>query len=185
MSSFPLFRDEAVSQIIESKDKVIYFGLEGTGFAHYDLNTHQSELITYQSQLSTNVRLGTDWINALLYDSNGLVWIGHAMGINCYDPEKNIFLELDCDSILKNHVCYALLEDAEYRIWIATDNGLYSYDKVKQTTLHLSKEEGMPSNIICGLGTDSKGNIWCSTYKGFCRINHEDCRILKFFPEMD
>ena len=178
---FPLFRDEAVSQIIESKDKVIYFGLEGTGFAHYDLNTHQSELITYQSQLSTNVRLGTDWINALLYDSNGLVWIGHAMGINCYDPEKNIFLELDCDSILKNHVCYALLEDAEYRIWIATDNGLYSYDKVKQTTLHLSKEEGMPSNIICGLGTDSKGNIWCSTYKGFCRINHEDCRILKFF----
>lgn len=180
---FPLFRDESVSQIIEGKNKVIYFGLQGTGFARYDLNTHQSELITYQSQLSTDVRLGNDWINALLYDSNELIWIGHATGINCYDPQKNIFLELACDSILNNHVCYALLEDDEHHLWIATDNGLYSYDKVTQTTLHLGKEEGMPSNIICGLATDSKGSIWCSTYKGFCQINQEDRRILKFFSE--
>ena len=178
---FPLFKDKTVGKIIEGKNKIIYFALPGTGFAYYDLKTSISQLITYQSQLSTGIQLKNDWISTLLCDSNGLIWIGHNIGVNCYDPEKNIFIELACDSILNSRVCYTMLEDNNQHIWMGTDNGLYCYDKTAQTTQHFSKAEGIPSNIICGLATDSKGNIWCSTYKGLCRINREDNRVLNFF----
>lgn len=180
-TSFPLFKDKAVIQIIEGKNKTLYFALPGTGFAYYNLNSGESQLITYKSQLSTDIQLGNDWIYTLLCDSDGLIWIGHNTGINCYDPEKKFFLELGCDSILNTRVCYALLEDNRHHIWMGTNNSLYAYDKLTQSTQHFDREEGIPSNIICGLAADSKGNIWCSTYKGLCCINREDNRILNFF----
>ena len=52
---FPLFKDKTVGKIIEGKNKIIYFALPGTGFAYYDLKTSISQLITYQSQLSTGI----------------------------------------------------------------------------------------------------------------------------------
>lgn len=177
----PLFTDKEVSQIIEGRNKILYFALPGTGFATYNLDSGESRLITYRSRLSTDVRLGTDWIHSLLCDSDGLIWIGHDRGINCYDPERNVFLKSGCDSVLNARICYALLEDNRHHIWIGTNNSLYVYDKGTQSTQHFDREEGIPSNIICGLAADSKGNIWCSTYKGLCRINREDNRVLNFF----
>lgn len=180
-TSLSLFKDKTVSQMIEGKNKVLYFALPGTGFACHDLKTKESRLITYTTRLKTETQLGNDWIYALLCDSEGLIWIGHATGINCYDPEKKIFLKLPCDSILNERVCYALMEDNDGNIWIGTNNSLYAYDKTTRLTRHYDREDGIPSNIICGLAGDSKGNIWCSTYKGLCRINRKDNRILNYF----
>lgn len=179
--TFPLFKDKAVSQIIEGRNKILYFALPGTGFAYYDLKTGESQLISYTTKMNTDIQLGNDWINTLLCDSNGFIWIGHGTGINCYDPEKKIFLNLPCDSILDTRVCYTLLEDNHHQIWMGTNNCLYAYDKATKTTRHYSREDGIPSNIICGLAKDSKGNIWCSTYKGLCQINRKDDRILNYF----
>ena len=125
--------------------------------------------------------LGNDWINDLTFDSNGMLWITHFLGLSCYNPETKEFIKIPVNERLKKYVCYTLLEDKNKQFWIGTNNGIFLYTPHDQNLIHFGKEQGIPSNIICGIQEDRKGNIWCSTYKGLCRISHDGHNITNYF----
>lgn len=176
-----LFANKTVKKIIEGNDKQLYLSCSGKGLGIYNPTNGKSTLISYQTPMKNSITLGNDWINDLLCDQDGFIWIAHFTGIRCYDTSKNIFLDLPINNEIKNQVCYELLEDDKKRLWIGTNNGIYIYHKQEGTLQHIGKKEGMPSNVICGLEQDSKGNVWCSTYKGICCIEPENQKIVTYY----
>ena len=159
-----------IKSIAEDKEKKVYFSVFGDGFVQYDPMTDKWKNST---DLGTNSKLRNNWINTIKTDSKGNVWFGHYNGVDCYDPERNKFYTLACDSILYGTVCYSLLETKDGTMWIGTTEGLYAYHQKTGQCVGYTTENGLPDNVICGLAKDSLGNVWCSTFLGICHI---DCR---------
>lgn len=181
IKELPYFKNRAIKKIIEGKDNALYFSVHGDGFARYDLRNRKWSQITDTTRLSTTMRLANNWINTMFCDSEGMIWLGHCKGINCYDPKTNQFLKLKCGSALLTSLCYALLEDKDGHIWMGTNNGLFEYDKQTEELKHYGIEEGVPSNVICGLGQGKDGDIWCSTYNGICRLKSGTRKVVNYF----
>lgn len=176
-----LFQDKPISKIIEGHDGALYVSIMGGGFVRCDLQSGKWEHVNDTTRLSTTMRLGNNWINTMLCDSEGLIWLGHCNGLNCYDPVKRQFLKLECETSLVSHLCYTLLEDKQGHIWIGTNNGLFEYDKKIKKLQHYGLAEGIPSNVICGLGQGKGEDIWCSTYNGLCKLMYPEKEVVNYF----
>src|SRR5437773_7320568 len=113
-------------------------------------------------------------IGSLLFDHNGLLWIGTANGINIYDPiHKKIKLldpgDKSFSSLSKNVVC--MLEDHAGNIWISFHNeGIYRYNpstgSSKFYNHSLADNNSLCSDLVRTLIEDSHHNIWAGAYGG-------------------
>ena len=177
----PLLQGKAIHNIVEGRNRMLYISVLGEGFAEYDKRTGALKQICDTTKLRTTMRLANNWANKVMCDSEGLVWLGHCMGVNCYDPVKQEFVKLECEKDLYPYLCFALLEDKNGHIWIGTNNGLFEYDKKTLKLNHYGIEEGMPSNMVCGLGQGKNGDIWCSTFNGLCRLHDPERKIVNYF----
>lgn len=173
----PAFGDKDISKIIAGPGQNLFIALPGNGLGCYSPSTGEARIITYQTPMKNNSYLGSDWINDLSADRNGLIWICHFVGLSCYDPEKEEFLSLDINETLSRHVCRSIVEDKDGQLWIGTNNGIYICDQSRENLRHIGKEDGIPSNVICGMELDNKGDLWCSTYKGLCHIGQRSHKI--------
>lgn len=82
---------------------------------------------------STKEGLSNGYINSILQDSEGFIWIGTSNGLNRFDGitfKTYYFNSKDSTSIPGGRV-NAIVEDAQQNIWIMTNNGLCVYDKRK------------------------------------------------------
>lgn len=163
----PDLQGEYIKTIAEDRYKNVYFSVFGKGLRQYNSLTHKWRSITGNEETAS---LKNNWINTILNDSQGRVWLGHYKGIDCYDPGKDQFYTLKNDSILHSTICYSLLEGEQGVIWIGTNNGLYKYNYETGQFTHYSTNNGLTDNVICGLAKDHSGNIWCSTFRGLCKI---------------
>lgn len=173
----PDFGDKDISKIIKGPGQSLFIALPGNGLGYYSLSSGEARIITYQTPMKNNSYLGSDWINDLLADQDGLIWICHFLGVSCYDPKKEEFLSLDINKTLSRHVCRNIVEDKDGQLWIGTNNGIYICDKARKSLRHIGKEDGMPSNVICAMELDNEGDPWCSTYKGLCHIGQKSHKV--------
>ena len=179
ISDFQPFNGKLINTAIKGKDNAVYFSLYGEGFARYDMLLHSLKYINENTKFKSSSHLTNDWINTMLCDKDGLIWIGHCNGLSCYDPYHNRFLNLD--SSFPPIVCYALMQDKNGSIWIGTSNGLYEYSKRAKRFVHYGTENGLPNNVVCGLGQSKNGDIWCSTYNGICKLDHFTHEIICYY----
>lgn len=176
----PLLQGKAIHNVVEGRNQRLYISVLGEGFVEYNRQTGVLQHICDTTKLSTTMRLANNWINKIMCDSEGLIWLGHCMGINCYDPMKREFLKLECEKLLLSSLCFAFLEDKKGHIWIGTNNGLFEYDKKTLKLSHYGMEEGIPSNMICGLGQSRNGDIWCSTFNGLCKLSYPERKVATY-----
>lgn len=181
-TKYPSFEGKSVVAIAEDKKKHIYISVLGEGFIRYNIETKKWTLISDTTRLGNAEVLSNNWINDILCDSDGLIWLAHSIGVDCYDPYKNVFLKYTDDRSLSSIITTTLLEDKKKNIWIGTNNGLYQYNKKNKQLRHYGINEGLPNNIICGLGIDaSSTNIWGSTVNGIFQLNTETERIACYY----
>lgn len=85
----------------------------------------------YFQQLGLDKGLSQTTVHCILADNKGLIWIGTASGLNCFDryDMKSYYHEKDNPHSLPGNTIYFIAEDAENNIWISTNNGLTLYDK--------------------------------------------------------
>ncbi|WP_291529653.1 hybrid sensor histidine kinase/response regulator transcription factor [Bacteroides sp. UBA939] len=171
-----------IKWIVEGPDRKIYFSVFGDGLLVYDLSAKSWHTITGTTPMKTDARLKNVWINTMLRDSKGRIWLGHYSGVSCYDAVNECFLELDDDvvAVLEKAICYALLEDSQGNIWLGTSHGLYMYNPQADKLFHYATNEDSLESAICGLAEDKAGNIWCSTFKGIRKISPDNGKIITF-----
>ena len=165
--------------IAEGRDKRLYIASLGKGVACYDLRTDTCRRLDNKDE-GRPIKLKNEWVNTLLPDSEGLLWIGHYKGIDCYDLGKEAYIRIPDASVLDRTVCYALLEDRGKNVWIGTDKGLFRWERAKGTIKRYTVKQGLSNEVICGLAEDERGNVWCSTFRGLNKIE-PDGRIVCYY----
>lgn len=160
--------------IAEDSDKHIWVGTYGAGL--YKMNLAGKVLNQYQSSKSHNDnwqvnKLCNDWINCIIEDNEGLLWIGTCNGLSCLNPQTDNFINyLSQNNLLPNVFVHTLLQDDKELIWIGTSEGLYQFDKHTQKFKLFTTQQGLPSDVICGMMQDEDKNYWISTHQGMSKF---------------
>lgn len=167
--------------IKEGLDNLFYISTFGAGFIQYNPQTGTHKLYNMRQEDMQKGRLANDWVNSILCDSKGLIWLGHYKGISCFDPSQNSFITIKHNSILSDQICLSIMEDNDGNIWLGTYNGLFCIDRITQDIKSYTVKEGLSSNVICGLAQDKEGNVWCSTFQGINQIKIKEDRIINYY----
>ncbi len=130
--------------------------------------------------------LSSDMIFDILEDSNNLIWIATANGLNRYDGHnvKVYQHQSEANSINANQT-KVLLEDHEGNIWVGTNGGgvsMYDYDIERFT--HYQHDPDDPNTIsndeILAILEDKSHNIWIGTEDGLNRLNADRTQIDRY-----
>lgn len=127
----------------------------------------------YFKQLSGKDGLSSNFVRAIMLDSDGFFWFGTRAGLSRFDMHdfRNYYLVPDSVSSLPDDLIQFIMEDANREIWISTDRGLCKYSrngdtftpvtyngKILQARSYMIQDDG----IIFG---GSKGEIYKYDYK--------------------
>lgn len=151
----------------------IYISTFARGFCRYNTQTRQWK--NYNSAMTDAVKgeLCNNWIQALLTDHDGLLWIATAAGVSCYNPKDDSFNSLGWGKLLDGKMCYSLCEQANGEILIGTDLGLYVYNRKKGKAVEFPNSNILSNKAVGYIVTDDDGEIWCSTSMGIWQYNKE------------
>lgn len=132
----------------------------------------------YFQQLSLDKGLSQTTVNCILADNKGLIWIGTASGLNCFDryDMKNYFHEKDNPYSLPGNTINFIAEDSLNNIWISTNNGLTRYEK-NTDSFHPVMIDGQILSAEKYLLV--KGALLFSTKGGLYRFDYTDQTIRK------
>ncbi len=183
-----------VSCLTVDKQGKIWFGMNcygktaGLGYCDpaLDLLVDFSKII-YPDTLCNRV------VRSLLFDRNGLLWIGTANGINIYHPIQKKMSLFDPDDkvfspISKSVTC--MLEDHTGNIWFSLHNeGIYRFNPSTGASklYHHSDADNnsLCSDIVNTLIEDSHHNIWAGGYGGISiyRPDSDDFKSYQADPD--
>jgi signal transduction histidine kinase/ligand-binding sensor domain-containing protein/CheY-like chemotaxis protein/AraC-like DNA-binding protein len=177
--------NERVFCLMEDRNRHIWVGTYGSGV--YKVSSSQQILAQYKSEKAgddhwNSGRLCNDWINCIIQDGDGLLWIGTCNGLSCLNPETETFMSFpEAGSSLTKAFVHTMLEDRNGFLWIGTSEGLYRLDKKEKKQVLYTIEKGLPSNVICGIVEDDSGHLWISTHQGISRLVIETGTIVNFY----
>jgi len=114
----------------------------------------------------------------MLADDKGLIWIGTASGLNCFDryDMKSYFYERENPQSLPGNTIYFIAEDSLNNIWISTNNGLTRYEK-HTDSFHPVMKDGQLLSVNLFHLVD--GAILFSTNGGLYRFDYAEQVIHK------
>lgn len=167
--------------ITEGPDNHLYISTFGHGFMSYNTRTGNWEHFHMKQEDPVKGRLDNDWVNTIVCDKQGLIWLGHYKGVSCFDPVEKRFIKGKYSEVLDLQICISLMVGKEGEIWAGTYNGLFRIDKETGEIKRYSVNNGLSSNVICGLAQDEKGDIWCSTFNGINQIKTDENRIVNYY----
>lgn len=184
---FPNEKDvpnDRVSCISEDKNKNLWIGTYGYGI--YSLNLKNNKLTHHPSKVDDKDlrgnRVPSNWINCVISDSEGLIWIGTYKGVCCYNSKTKKYQTYSSENNqLPGDVVFTLLEDSFHKIWIGTAEGLACFDKSSKTFTHYTVNDGLPSNVICSMFEDEQKNLWLSTHYGISKFIHNEKKFINYY----
>jgi ligand-binding sensor domain-containing protein/serine phosphatase RsbU (regulator of sigma subunit) len=113
--------------------------------------------------LNSESGMPSSYVSAIIFDNEGVMWMGTPKGICKYDGK--FITNYTTDHGLPDDHISKLFLDSKGNIWIGTQyGGLAKYDGTNIQILN--NENGLPANNISGITEDSKGNIWISMWSG-------------------
>lgn len=166
-----------IKSMVEAPDGSVYVGIMEGGVMQLD--AERNELVLLDGFSPSNI-----YVNKLVLDAEGVLWIGHYSGIDRYNTRTQAmeYRSADCKECAE--VAQRLLTAAVYDIlfegdktYIASNKGLFVVERLANGTEHWTQytmEDGLPSNVICRLLPDKKGHIWMSTFHGLSYFTPSD-----------
>lgn len=160
--------------IEEDHNKDFYISSFGSGLIHYNPRTG-----AWKQYTTEKTTLKNDWINSIITDKDGDVWLGHYEGVTRFVPSQDKFINIE-DKELSSQICLSLMSDEDGNIYIGTYNGLFVFNKQTGKLTKYDEKKGLSSNVICFLAKGNNGNIWCSTFNGINQIKN-DGHIISYY----
>ncbi|MFW6128640.1 MAG: diguanylate cyclase [Candidatus Aminicenantaceae bacterium] len=115
------------------------------------------------SQFTENHGLSNIWINHLIVDREGILWIATESGL---DKIANFgFRNYRYRKDLPVNAVWAMEELPDGSIWIGTNSGIVDVDLDGNTRI-ISKEQGLPEKSIIDIKVQGKRKVWILTYGG-------------------
>ncbi|CAN5617984.1 histidine kinase [soil metagenome] len=128
-------------------------------------------------------------IATITQDHSGIYWIGFfAGGFQCYDPDKNIFFDIELQTPCKdNAYVFNIIEDGENNIWIGRDKGIVKINsernKYVQYFSHLDDSAGLSNDEAQCFLLDRQKRLWIGTKNGLNLYQPQSNTYKKYFRE--
>ena len=145
----------------------LYLSAFSRGICIYDPAT--GEMKNYRNVGQDTTKKGhlcNDWVMCLAPDHDGVIWIGTASGVACYDPRTDSFLSHGWNEILSGILCFSVCELKDGNIAIGTDRGLYLYDHERRQVDLYPGSDQLRNKSVNYIVQSNDGDIWCSTSMG-------------------
>ena len=161
---------------------IIWIGTDGYGLHRYDKRQAQ---FGHQKHRKNNLRsISSDFVRAILKDSNNLLWVGTRDGLNKQTDTgfKRYKTDENRNTGLTNNNIFSLYEDADKRVWVGTyGGGLLLYNSADDTfSAFTVKSHQLSSNRIYAIEGDQSGNLWLGSNKGLTRFNPNTLQVTHF-----
>ncbi|HAH23859.1 MAG TPA: hypothetical protein DCL77_08890 [Prolixibacteraceae bacterium] len=116
---------------------------------------------------STRDGLSNGYINSILQDSEGFIWIGTSNGLNRFDGMnfKSYYFSPKDTTTIPGSMVTAMVEDEQHNIWVMTSNGLCVYERNMDHFSRKSilvKGKKLSDYYLYTCLADSKGYLWFS-----------------------
>lgn len=182
--SNPYSLDSLKSQSLGfDKNGMMYVGTRRRGMLRINLKTF--EIKQFSKQKDKNSIAANGFVQEILCDKSGILWIATERGLSRFDPKTEIFTNFfDGDNTAPKGVktIYRLTEDKTGLIWLTTESeGAYAIDpKSLKFVKNIKQKNGLSSNAVNGLACDAFNGIWLATTKGLCYYDQQSNEVFVF-----
>ena len=179
------FTGWSVRSICITRSGQIYIG--GTSMGLCKVNRKD---LTF-SYYTTNDKNGPSdmWINSIIEDSDGYLWLGTFEGLDRFDPktEKFTFYSIIPDTLYHTKVNVRTIFEPVIRksnyLWIGSDKGLIRFNKNTGSVKHFTTKNGLPNNTILGILEDNNGFLWLSSMNGLIKFDPVTFKVTNYNKE--
>jgi len=179
--------NNSITSFCESRNGTVWIGTNGGGLcrAVRPFSMGLMEFRSYQPDKTRTDAINNEFVNALLEDRRGKLWVGTTRGIsileNIDDAGEAHFTTLDqrdqSGRGLSNNVIMAFCEDRDGAVWVGTVDGLNKFDRTSQRfTAFKAKHNDtttLSNNFILCICEDAQGTIWVGTQGGLNRYDRK------------
>ena len=152
-------------------------------YVSYSQNTQ-----IYFDNFTTENGLSNSYINKIIQDNKGWIWIGTGMGINRFDGIKfkkyGVFIN---DTIIKEDVSVRNFYESKQGVLYACieDFGLAKYNREKDLfdRLIINGKSVLTNVSVKDVTEDKDGNLWVASKKGVWKIDLKNQNIVSFDNE--
>lgn len=152
------FEGETVSTMLSTGSQ-LFIGTYGRGLIRHSANGFD--------RLSTDRGLNNAYIQSLLLDSQGVLWIGSSGGLHRLVDAP--FSGLSTPEGLSHGFVRSVIEDAQGGLWVGVD-GAEGEDGINRISAdgridHFGAAEGVPGNAVRAMALDADARLWIAAYR--------------------
>jgi signal transduction histidine kinase/streptogramin lyase len=109
----------------------------------------------------------SEFINTILVDHTGSVWLGMQTGLDRFEPETGRVSHFTQRDGLASDVVSCILEDGSGALWMGTGDGLSRLDASRRVFTSYGPADGLPGPDFGGWGACFRGNSGEMYFGGF------------------
>ena len=142
-------------------------------------------------RISVTDGLSQAWVNDIIQDKNGFIWVGTEDGLNLFDGThfKHFKHSQNQPGSLISNQIYCLLEDSRGMIWIGTQSGVSKLDPVSLKFTNFSQSgpigQQLASDDITEICEDHQGRVWISAFGGITYWDPKNDKMVVFLKSGD
>jgi len=135
--------------------------------------------------------LSATYVQAIYQDRAGRVWVGHAQGLDLFDPGTKTFSAFPIGPAGREPRVMAMLEDSSGTFWVATErSGLYQFDRFtrafRRFVVHGDPACGRDcrDSFFTAFLEQPAGTLWVAGYgSGLVRVDLAGGRTKRYLPD--
>ena len=151
------------------------------GLNRYDGNT----FVVYKQNPDDPNTVSTSWIQSLIEDGDGYLWIGTWRGLDKFDPTTERFTHYrynpDNPNSISGDAIKSIAQDSRGNLWVGTvDEGLNKLDPVTETfTRYRNDSNGQSVGTVNSIVEDRHRDIWFVGTRGLFHLSPQTGQITR------
>ena len=136
--------------------------------------------------------LSAPYVQAIYQDRDGRLWVGHARGIDLFDPVSKTFTAFPIGPAGSEPRVMAMLEDSRGTFWVATERqGLLQFDRAARAFRSFAVRDRTAAgdrngddSFFAALLEQPAGTLWAAGYgAGLLRFDLASGRTKRYLPD--
>lgn len=170
-----------VSNIVQDDDGFIWFGTQN-GLNRFD--GYKCKVFRHDPNRPDS--LGGVYINALLKDRSGLIWVASDQFLDRLDPATEVFTHYSLAGPDGNGLAITIShisQDSSGMLWLSTNVGLFRLDPATKQSTRFVHDPRDPATIgdndVTSTGEDRQGTFWVATSQTLDEFDRGTGKVLR------
>lgn len=174
-----------VARLLEDHNGTIWIGTQTLGLFRLVENNNRWIPVHYHS-IHEKRKISNDFINTMVQDDEGNMWVGTQAGLNKYLSGSDSFLIVNKASGLMDDAIRSIVEDKDGSLWLGTGKGLIRYNPNSDSSVNYNIDDGLQGNEFNASSSyhTAKNELLFGGSNGFNIFRPEDVSKRKDQPKL-